>query len=80
MITDDTITAIATPVGSGGVGIIRISGDKAVQIASRVFNSTRGLSLNESVNNKVVSILEGGYDLNALKESSEYHLKALIEN
>ena len=36
--------------------------------------------INESVNNKVVSILEGGYDLNALKESSEYHLKALIEN
>ena len=34
MITDDTITAIATPVGSGGVGIIRISGDKAIQIAS----------------------------------------------
>ncbi len=51
MITDDTITAIATPVGSGGVGIIRISGDKAIQIASRVFNSARGLSLNESVNN-----------------------------
>ena len=39
MITDDTITAIATPVGSGGVGIIRISGDKAIQIASRVNNS-----------------------------------------
>ena len=36
--------------------------------------------INEGVNNKVVSILEGGYDLNALKESSEYHLKALIEN
>ena len=31
-------------------------------------------------NNKVVSVLEGGYDLNALKESTEMHLKALIEN
>ena len=28
---------------------------------------------------KVVSILEGGYDLNALQESSEMHVKALIE-
>ena len=37
-------------------------------------------AINERVNNKVVSTLEGGYDLNALKESSEYHLKALIEN
>ncbi len=36
--------------------------------------------INKSINNKVVSILEGGYNLNALKESSEYHLKALLEN
>jgi acetoin utilization deacetylase AcuC-like enzyme len=28
---------------------------------------------------KVVSILEGGYDLNALKESAEMHVKALLE-
>ena len=28
---------------------------------------------------KVVSILEGGYDLNALKESTEHHIKALLE-
>ena len=28
---------------------------------------------------KVVSILEGGYDLNALKESTEMHVNALIE-
>ena len=35
---------------------------------------------NKSSENKVVSILEGGYDLNALKESSEMHLNALIEN
>jgi len=35
---------------------------------------------NKSSNNKVVSILEGGYDLNALKESAEMHLNALLEN
>ena len=29
---------------------------------------------------KVVSILEGGYDLNALKESVGYHVKSLLEN
>ena len=28
---------------------------------------------------KVVSILEGGYDLQALAESTEEHLKAMIE-
>ena len=30
-------------------------------------------------NGKVVSILEGGYDLNALQESTEMHVNALIE-
>ena len=35
---------------------------------------------NEFTKGKVVSILEGGYDLNALKESTEMHLNALIEN
>ena len=30
-------------------------------------------------NGKVISTLEGGYDLNALKESTEHHIKALLE-
>ncbi|MDA8918325.1 histone deacetylase family protein [Candidatus Pelagibacter sp.] len=30
-------------------------------------------------NGKIVSILEGGYDLNALKESTEMHVNALLE-
>jgi len=30
-------------------------------------------------NGKVVSILEGGYDLNALKESAMMHVSALME-
>ena len=33
----------------------------------------------KSCRGKVVSILEGGYDLNALKESTEYHINALLE-
>ena len=34
---------------------------------------------NELCNGKIVSILEGGYDLNALKESVDYHIKSLME-
>ena len=34
----------------------------------------------ELCDGKVVSILEGGYDLNALKESVDYHVKSLMEN
>jgi tRNA modification GTPase len=32
-----TIAAIATPRGAGGIGIIRISGEKALKIASPLF-------------------------------------------
>jgi len=40
----------------------------------------RTLSLAKSCcNGKVVSILEGGYNLNALKESVDYHVKSLLE-
>ena len=33
----DTICAIATPPGEGGIGIIRVSGQKALEIAAKVF-------------------------------------------
>ena len=33
----------------------------------------------ECCNGKIVSILEGGYNLNALKESTEQHVNALLE-
>ncbi len=33
----ETIAAIATPVGVGGIGVIRISGDKALFIADKIF-------------------------------------------
>ncbi|MBQ3053511.1 MAG: tRNA uridine-5-carboxymethylaminomethyl(34) synthesis GTPase MnmE [Clostridia bacterium] len=36
---NNTIAAIATPIGTGGIGIIRISGENALKIASRVFIS-----------------------------------------
>ncbi len=34
---DDTIAAISTPLGEGGIGIVRISGPRAVAIAEEVF-------------------------------------------
>ncbi len=37
--TDDTIVAAATPPGSGGVGIVRLSGAKAREIGERMFLS-----------------------------------------
>ena len=34
----------------------------------------------ELCDGKIVSILEGGYDLNALRESVDYHIKSLVED
>ncbi len=41
----DTIAAIATPVGNSGIGIIRISGDGALNIADEIIRSRSGKSL-----------------------------------
>ena len=35
----DTIAAISTPRGEGGIGIIRISGDKSFEILDKIFNT-----------------------------------------
>src|SRR5438874_2049463 len=42
MSATDTICAIGTPPGEGGIGIIRVSGDMAVEIASKVFLGIQG--------------------------------------
>ena len=38
---NDTIAAIATPFGSGGIGVIRISGPKAFDISATLFSKTK---------------------------------------
>lgn len=44
---DYTISAIATAIGRGGIGIVRISGEKAVEIAKKCFRPAAGKDLME---------------------------------
>ncbi|GAA0290912.1 tRNA modification GTPase [Gracilibacillus halotolerans] len=44
MIDTDTIAAISTPLGEGAIAIVRLSGEEAIPIASKVFE---GKNLNE---------------------------------
>ena len=44
----NTIAAISTPMGTGGVGIIRISGEKAIETADKVFSAFSGKKLSDS--------------------------------
>lgn len=42
MLYTDTIAAVATPVGEGGVGIVRLSGRDALALLRRIFHPLRG--------------------------------------
>lgn len=45
MIFQDTIAAISTPIGVGGIGIIRVSGQDAISIVDKVFKAANKKSL-----------------------------------
>lgn len=47
MFIDDTIAAIATAPGEGGIGIIRISGERSLQVAQEIFKSMSGKQIKE---------------------------------
>ena len=47
MANEDTIAAISTAMAPSGIGIIRISGPEAMDIADRVFNNPKGKKLAE---------------------------------
>jgi len=46
--SEDTIAAIATPVGQAGIGIIRISGPRSLEIARKVFCPKKDIQTFES--------------------------------
>ena len=47
MIPTDTIIALATPSGAGAIAVIRLSGEHAIDIASKHFESVSGKKLAE---------------------------------
>ena len=49
----DTIAAISTPIGEGGICIVRLSGPNAIAIAGRVFVSADAQSLDRSESHRL---------------------------
>lgn len=45
---DDTIVALSTPRGQGGIGVVRLSGPQAIAVISRLFMSAGTVNLNEA--------------------------------
>ncbi|MEK6589971.1 MAG: tRNA uridine-5-carboxymethylaminomethyl(34) synthesis GTPase MnmE [Nitrospinota bacterium] len=50
----DTISAISTPPGEGGIGIVRMSGPASLSIAKKIFTAPKGESLNGIESHKVI--------------------------
>lgn len=51
---NDTICALATPQGSGAIGIVRISGSGSIEIIDKFFSASNGRKMNETESNKMV--------------------------
>lgn len=47
MLHHDTIVALATPSGAGAIAVIRISGEKAIEISDEVFASVKGKAIGQ---------------------------------
>ena len=62
---EETIAAIATPLGEGGIGILRLSGKGAVAVAARMFRPRRGGDLADLPSHRAVygDIMEEGAPL-----------------
>jgi tRNA modification GTPase len=54
MFDEDTIAAISTPMGEGGIGIVRLSGKSSLLIAEKVFTCTGKKSFQDLESHKVI--------------------------
>ncbi|MDO8281650.1 MAG: tRNA uridine-5-carboxymethylaminomethyl(34) synthesis GTPase MnmE [Thermodesulfovibrionia bacterium] len=51
---EDTIAAISTPIGHGGIGIVRLSGPDALKIADKIFVSARKKKLANIKSHRII--------------------------
>ena len=70
MLLDDTIVAIATPPGRGGIGVVRLSGPEAVEIARTMLFVAR-TSVDDEVSHRAVALSPGRAIFCELRESAE---------
>ena len=52
MISENTIVALASPSGTGAIGVIRVSGVESIQIASKCFKSHRDINIVNQASHK----------------------------
>lgn len=62
---DDTIAGISTATGNGGIGIVRISGDCAIDVCDKVFIAKKGGRLKDKKSHTITfgNIVENGNNI-----------------
>ncbi len=83
---NDTIIALATPSGAGAIGVIRLSGKKAISLAAPFFKSIRGKNLTKQKSHTILlgHIVEENktYDevlVSVFKEPNSYTGENVVE-
>ncbi len=51
---EETISAVCTALGEGAIGIIRISGEKALKVGENIFKAASGKKLADYARNTLV--------------------------
>ena len=72
----DTIVAIATALSDSGIGIVRVTGDEAIQIVNRIFVNKNGKSCFENYKTHTIHY---GYIIDDFSEEEDYHKKIVDE-
>jgi len=75
-VLEDTIIAIATPPGFGGLGVVRISGRKALAVAGRIFEAKPGKKKRFPVRRAVFGSVRDPEGKSALDEAYLTYFKA----
>ena len=73
----DTIAAVATALGNSGIGIIRVSGEKSIEIVDQVFRDKK----NQAILNKMKShTIRYGYIIDEKNEIVDEVMVSLMKN
>ena len=76
IVSSDTIAAVATPPGLGAIGVVRISGEKAADILSKVFAPSRPKTKWESHKMYYGHIKHAAWDISLIDEVMCVYMKA----
>jgi len=85
-LNNDTIVAISTSIGEAAIGIVRISGEKAISIADKIFVSSKNKKLNKFLNRQLVygHIYDGNHIIDEvlvsyMKKPNTYTKENIVE-